>query len=166
MGHTNGQRTVWAMRGRLRSPGHPPGWRREHLQRFWDEIARGLSSEDAAAATGLSFAVGNRWFRQGGGMRTVSRAELSGRFVSFAEREEIAILRAQGRGVREIARQIGRAPSTVSRELRRNAASRSGWLDYRATNAQWHADRRAKRPKAAKLATNHALYRYVQDRLA
>jgi IS30 family transposase len=154
------------MRGRLRSPGHPPGWRREHLQRFWDEIARGLSSEDAAAATGLSFAVGNRWFRQGGGMRTVSRAELSGRFVSFAEQEEIAILRAQGRGVREIARQIGRAPSTVSRELRRNAASRSGWLDYRATNAQWHADRRAKRPKAAKLATNHALYRYVQDRLA
>jgi len=97
-------------------------------------------------------------------MRTVSRAELSGRFVSFAEREEIAILRAQGRGVREIARQIGRAPSTVSRELRRNAASRSGRLDYRATNAQWRADRRAQRPKAAKLASNHALHRYVPPR--
>ncbi len=166
MGHTNGQRTVWAMRGRLRSPGHPPGWRREHAQRFWEAIARGLSSEDAAAAAGLSFAVGNRWFRQGGGMRTVSHAELSGRFVSFAEREEIAILRAQGRGVREIARHIGRAPSTISRELRRNAATRSGQLDYRATNAQWHADRSARRPKAAKLATNDALQRYVQDRLA
>jgi len=150
----------------MRSPGHPPGWRREHVQRFWEAIARGLSSEDAAAAVGLSFAVGNRWFRQGGGMRTVSRAELSGRFVSFAEREEIAILRAQGRGVREIARQIGRAPSTVSRELLRNAATRCGQLDYRATNAQWHADRRARRPRPAKLATNAALQRYVQDHLA
>ena len=166
MSPTKDQQVVWAMRGRMRSPGHPPGWRREHVQRFWEAIARGLSSEDAAAAVGLSFAVGNRWFRQGGGMRTVSRAELSGRFVSFAEREEIAILRAQGRGVREIARQIGRAPSTVSRELLRNAATRCGQLDYRATNAQWHADRRARRPRPAKLATNAALQRYVQDHLA
>ena len=94
---------VWAVRARMRSPGHPPGWRREHQQRFWAEIARGLSSEEAAVAAGLSPAVGNRWFRQGGGMRTVSPAELSGRYLSFAEREEIAILRAQGRGVREIA---------------------------------------------------------------
>jgi IS30 family transposase len=166
MGQTKGQRTVWAVRARLRSPGHPPGWRREHQQRFWEAIARGLSSEDAAAAAGLSQAVGGRWFRQGGGMRTVSPAELSGRFVSFSEREEIAILNAQGCGVREIARRIGRSPSTISRELRRNAATRGGQLEYRATNAQWHADRRARRPKKAKLATNDALHHYVQDRLA
>ena len=50
--------------------------------------------------------------------------------------------------------------------VRRNAATRSGGLDYRATTAQWHADRSAKRPKPAKLATNEALRRYVQDRLA
>ena len=166
MGHTKGQRVVWAARARMRSPGHPPGWRREHQQRFWEAIARGLSSEDAAVAAGLSPAVGNRWFRQGGGMRTVSPTDLSGRYLSFAGREEIAILRAQGCGVRDIARRIGRAPSTISRELRRNAATRSGQVQYRATNAQWHSDRRAKRPKAAKLATNDALHRYVQDRLA
>ena len=90
----------------------------------------------------------------------------SGRYLSFAEREEIALWRAQGRGVREIARRLERAASTISRELRRNAATRGGGLDYRATTAQWHAERAARRPKPAKLAVNAALRRYVQDRLA
>ncbi len=99
-------------------------------------------------------------------MPSISRAPLSGRYLSFAEREEIALLRAEGCGVREIARRFGRSPSTISRELRRNAATRSGEFEYRATTAQWHAERRARRPKAAKLAANPRLRRYVQDRLA
>jgi IS30 family transposase len=99
-------------------------------------------------------------------MRTVSRDALSGRYLSFEEREDIAILKAHGEGVREIARRFGRSPSTISRELRRNAATRGGALEYRATTAQWHADRRARRPKTAKLAANDALRSYVQDRLA
>ncbi len=69
-------------------------------------------------------------------------------------------------GVREIARQTNRSPSTISRELRRNAATRAGSSGYRAINAQWHADRRAKRPKVAKLAANEKLRDYVQDRLS
>ena len=89
-----------------------------------------------------------------------------GTLLSFAEREEIALLRAGGCGVREIARQLGRSPSTMSRELRRNAATRSGGLECRASTAQWHADRRACRPKPAKLAVNAELRRYVQDRLS
>jgi IS30 family transposase len=140
--------------------------RREHRQRFWKAIARGLSSEDAAVSCGVSPAVGGRWFRQGGGMPSTSLAPLSDRYLSFAEREEITILRAQGVGVRQIARRLGRDPATISRELRRNAATRGGRLDYRASTAQWHADRRAGRPKVAKLAGNHALWEYVQDRLA
>lgn len=155
-----------ALRPRMRSPGRPPGWRREHQQRFWVAIAGGLSSEDAGVAAGVSPAVGTRWFREAGGMRTVSPAPLSGRYLSFVEREEIAILRAQACGVREIARRLGRSPSTISRELRRNAATRGGNLEYRATTAQWHADRRARRPKAAKLAVNGRLHDYVQERLA
>ena len=99
-------------------------------------------------------------------MPTVTQAPLSGRYLSFAEREEIALLRATGCGVREIARQLGRSPSTISRELRRNAATRGGRLDYRASTAQWHADHRARRPKPAKLAVNAPLRRYVQDRLS
>jgi IS30 family transposase len=91
---------------------------------------------------------------------------LSGRYLSFTEREEIALLRARGCGVREIARAVQRSPSTISRELRRNAATRGGRLDYRASTAQWHADLRAQRPKPAKLAVDAELRRYVQDRLS
>ncbi len=68
--------------------------------------------------------------------------------------------------MREIARRLGRAASTISRELRRNAATRSGGLEYRATAAQWHAERAARRPKRAKLSTNAVLRAYVQDRLS
>jgi IS30 family transposase len=91
-------------------------------------------------------------------MPTLSRAPLSGRYLSFAEREELAILCAQDVGVRETARRLGRSPSTISRELRRNPATRGGRLEYRATTAQWHADRRAERPKVAKLAANQRLW--------
>ncbi|MEU5869920.1 IS30 family transposase, partial [Nonomuraea sp. NPDC047529] len=99
-------------------------------------------------------------------MPPISLEPLSGRYLSFAEREEIAMLRAKGSGVREIARQMGRDPSTISRELRRNAATRGGRLDYRASVAQWHADRQARRPKTCKLAANDRLREYVQERLA
>ncbi len=95
-----------------------------------------------------------------------SSKPLSGRYLSFAEREEIAVLRAQGHGVRSIARRLGRTPSTISRELRRNAATRCGAMDYRASNAQWHADRAARRPKSAKLITNVRLHDYVQERIS
>jgi IS30 family transposase len=149
-----------------RSPGRPPAGRREHRVRFWIAIRRGVSTVEAAVEAGVSEAVGVRWFREGGGMPFVTVAPLSGRYLSFAEREEVALLRAQKLGVREIARRIGRSPSTISRELRRNAGTRSGSLTYRASIAQWHADRRGRRPKPAKLATNPELRRYVQDRLS
>jgi IS30 family transposase len=150
----------------MRSPGRPPVARREHRVRFWAAIARGVQTEDAAAEAGVSTPVAFRWFREGGGMASVSLRPLSGRYLSFSEREELALLRAGGAGVREIARQLGRSPSTISRELRRNAATRCGRLEYRASTAQWHADRRGRRPKPAKLATNERLRRYVQERLA
>jgi IS30 family transposase len=91
---------------------------------------------------------------------------MSGRYLSFAEREEIALLRAQGHSRQEVARRLGRAASTISRELRRNGSTRSGRLEYRATTAQWHAERSARRPRLAKLSLNPALGGYVQERLA
>ncbi len=149
-----------------RGMGRPPAGRREHRVRFWEAIARGASSENAAVEAGVLPNIGVRWFRKAGGMPPLTLAPVSGRYLSFPEREEIAILRAQGSGVREIARQLGRAPSTISRELQRNAALRTGRPEYRASTAQTHADRRARRPKPAKLAVNPELRRYVQDRLA
>jgi transposase len=167
MGRPKRRKSDRAGRPRMHSPGRPMAGRREHRQRFWAAIARGVSSVDAAVEAGVSAVVGVRWFREAGGMPpSAIRSSLSGRYLSFAEREEIAVLRARGCGVREIARQLGRSPSTISRELRRNAATRGGGLEYRASTAQWHADRRARRPKAAKLAVNSELRRYVQDRLS
>ena len=99
-------------------------------------------------------------------MATLLRDPVSCRYLCFAEREEIALLRAEGKGVREIAREIGRSPSTISRELRRNAATRGGKLEYRASVAQWKAELVARRPKTAKLAADDRLREYVQDRLA
>lgn len=154
----------------LPSPGRPPEAGRTELQRFWSGIAKGMTSEDAALAAGMSAPVGARWFRKAGGMPPAtfrsSAGPLSGRYLSFAEREEIALLRVQGCSIREIGRRLGRSASTISRELRRNAATRCGGLAYRATTAQWHAERSGRRPKVAKLALNPALRAYVEDRLA
>ncbi|HET6917449.1 MAG TPA: IS30 family transposase [Acidimicrobiales bacterium] len=149
-----------------RGLGRPPAGRREHRVRFWEAIARGASSENAALEAGVLPSIGVRWFRKGGGMPPLTLAPVSGRYLSFTEREEIAVLLARGCGVREIARQLGRAPSTISRELQRNAAVRTGRPEYRASTAQMHADRRARRPKPAKLAVNPELRAYVQDRLS
>jgi IS30 family transposase len=166
MGRSRGWGSELTGRPVMRSPGRPPAGRREHRVRFWAAIAGGLRTEEAAAEAGVSAPVAFRWFREGGGMPTISKAPLSGRYLSFAEREEIALLRARGCGVREVARQLSRSASTISRELRRNAATRGGRLEYRASTAQWHADRRGRRPKPAKLASNVSLRRYVQERLS
>jgi IS30 family transposase len=157
-------------RARLFSPGRPVVAGRDEQRRFWAAIAAGIASEDAAVQAGMSQAVGTRLFRKAGGMPPAmfrpSAKPLSGRYLSFSEREEIALLRVQGCSTREVARRLGRTASTISRELRRNAATRSGGLEYRATTAQWHAERSARRPKQAKLALNAALRTYVEERLA
>jgi transposase len=167
---TKKRRSDRAGRAKMRSPGRPPVLHRSERRPFWVAIAEGCSSEEAARRSGVSSAVGVRWFRECGGMApshlSPSSTPIAGRYLSLAEREQIALLRAQRQGVREIARQLARSPSTISRELRRNAATRSGGFEYRPLTAQWHADRAARRPKPAKLALNTALRSYVQDRLA
>ena len=161
---------VGARRAPLRSPGRPALLPRAERRAFWIAIAAGHSSEVAARVAGVAQAVGTRWFRQNGGMPPSSLRgtppERSGRYLSFAERETLALLRAQDLGIREMARRLGRDPSTVSRELRRNAATRGNGFAYRATVAHWHAERAARRPKPAKLILHPAIRAYVQDRLA
>lgn len=164
-----GARRQWAadraLRPAMRSPGRPEPSRAVE-RAFWRLIAEGVTTEAAAVEVGVSAPVGSRWFRHAGGMSPITLCEPTGRYLSFAEREEIAILRAQDHGVREIARRLGRDPSTISRELRRNAATRAGQRGYRASVAQWKAQQAAKRPKPAKLATNMRLRQYVQAKLS
>src|SRR3954452_20687744 len=160
------QRGVQLYRGQGPWPGRATvAWREDRL-RFWAAVGRGLKTEDAAREARVSSPVAFPWFRHAGGVNPFLSPTVSGRYLSFGEREEIALLRAQGCGVREIARRLHRSPSTISRELRRNASTRTWRLEYKASIAQWHAERRARRPKVAKLVTNDRLRNYVQDRLS
>lgn len=154
-----------ALRPAMRSPGRPMPARHVESE-FWRLIAQGKRTEDAALEVGVSWPVGSRWFRHAGGMAPLSLAEPTGRYLSFSEREDLALLKAKGLGVRAIARELQRDPGTISRELRRNAATRAGKREYRATVAHWKAQTAARRPKPAKLTTNPRLKQYVQTRLS
>src|SRR3984885_15871099 len=93
-------------RAPLFSPGRPVVAGRDEQRRFWAAIAAGMASEDAALKAGMSQAVGTRLFRKAGGMPPAmfrrSAKPLSRRYLSFAEREEIALLRVQVCSGREV----------------------------------------------------------------
>lgn len=162
----NRAKEIRLYRGQIPSPGRPSVAWREDRVKFWAAIARGLKSDEAGVEAGVSSPVAYRWFRHAGGVNPCLPQTVTGRYLSFSEREDIAIWHAQEVGVREIARRLNRNPSTISRELRRNASTREYPPVYKASTAQWHAERRARRPKVAKLAVNDQLHDYVQERLS
>jgi IS30 family transposase len=134
----------------------------EVVQQFWAAMARGEFITDAAAKAGTHRMMGTRWLRAEGGVRPRRGRDLKGRCLSFSEREEIAVARAGGESMRSIARRLGRSPSTISRELARNAGGAGG---YRATTAHALAYERASRPKPAKLVVNRQLRARVEEDL-
>ena len=85
---------------------------------------------------------------------------------SFAEREEIALLRVRGYSMQEVARRLGRVASTSPENCGATPPQEAAASRTRATTAQWHAERAARRPKRAKLARNATLRTYVEERLA
>ena len=129
---------------------------------FWEGMRSGLGIQEAGQAAGVSPVLAFKWFKQAGGVKSNGPRPAVGRYLSVAEREEIAVGLASGESVRAIAARLGRAPSTVSREVRRNSRGRRY---YRALAAQGQAQWRAARPKTAKLAGNALLRGWVQDRL-
>ena len=142
-------------RGRLPLP-------RDRRVAFWEGIRAGLSWREAAVAAGVA-RTGEGWFRQAGGVKANAPGPVSGRLLSLAEREEIAVGLAAGRTPAQIAVVLGRDRSTVYREIRRNSDSRGA---YRALVAQARAQERAARPKTARLAGNERLREWVQQRLS
>ncbi len=132
----------------------------EVLQTFWAALQRGEFITDAAAEAGTYRKKGTRWLAAAGGVRPRRGRDLQGRYLSFAEREEIALARAGGESMRSIGARLGRSPSTISRELGRNRAPDAG--GYRVSTAHALAYQRASRPKPAKLATNLALREHVE----
>jgi len=147
-----------------------PGLPRRVRLRFWEGVGQGMLVAEAARFAGVSFMAGSKWFAQAGGVISNAPQPVSSRYLSLEEREEIAVLRAEKRSIREIARLLGRAPSTISRELERNSLPLRKERPkmprkYRATVAQHKAEQRAKRPKQAKLAGDDRLREVVQDGL-
>jgi len=124
---------------------------RSTMRVFWRAIAEGVPTSVAARQARIGDQRGARWFREAGGVPPLETTEPSGRFLSLSEREEIAVGLAAGLRPAQIARQLGRAPSTVSREL---AAWERLHPDraYRAVPAQTDAEARGARPKPFKLA--------------
>src|SRR5882672_3651364 len=129
---------------------------------FWEGVRSGLGVQEAGAAAGVGPVKAFAWFKQAGGVKSNGPRPASGRFLSVGEREEIAVGLAAGDSQRAIAGRLGRSPSTISREVRRNSRGRR---QYRALAAQGQAQHRAGRPKAAKLAGNEELRSLVQARL-
>jgi hypothetical protein len=136
---------------------------REVVRVFWEARSSGSSDEVAAEVAGLSLTAARVIVRQHGGVNPAIRPTCR-RFLSFRERELIAVWRAAGCGVREIGRRLGRSPSTISRELGRNIRN-SGQRPYLASSAQNRAQKLARRPKIRKLASNEALASYVAGML-
>ncbi len=131
----------------------------EVVQVFWAAMARGEFITDAAAEAGTYRKKAARWLVAEGGVRPRRGRDLKGRCLTFSEREEIGLARAGGESMRAIAARLGRSPSTVSRELARNASCEGR---YRATTAHALAYDRASRPKPAKLASNLAVRKKVE----
>src|SRR3954452_24730240 len=120
----------------LGSIGRPQAGLKGERLLFWQAIAQGHFTETSAGMARVPPAIAARCFRHGGGMPDVCLRAPTDRYLTLPEREEIALLKASGHGVREIAMHIDRSPSTISRILRHNAAPRNGYVEYRDLTAQ------------------------------
>jgi transposase, IS30 family len=151
---------------------------------FWLQISAGRSIEEAAAAVGVSLPTGRRWFADVGGVKPRCSKEGPRRRprLTLGERVLIDVGVKLGKSIRKIAAELGRAPSTVMREIERNAfsygryrhryrfgAPKVGGRDatprYNAAGAQSRAQQRARRSRPGKLALSERLHAQVQDRL-
>ncbi|MGH3869036.1 MAG: IS30 family transposase [Pseudonocardiaceae bacterium] len=147
---------------------------RDRVRVFWRARLEGVSFEEAVVRAGVSVTAGRRWVVEAGGMVPGDLDGGCGRYLSLEEREEIALGRAGDLSIRVIAARLGRAPSTVSRELRRNRTVRQtgrgkgscSGIRYRAGLAQAKAEERARRPKPRKLATCAPVLAVVKAGLA
>jgi IS30 family transposase len=135
------------------------------MEMFWQLRSAGESCPQAADRAGIARTTGRLALVAAGGVRPRRPRAPSGRFLSFAEREEIALGLAAGQSLALIARQLGRHRSTIGREVARNRHSHYAKPGYRASVGQWRTVQRARRPKAAKLALNGELHDWVQARL-
>jgi IS30 family transposase len=133
---------------------------------YWRLLQSGIGTFEACRIVGIGRKTGYRWRAENGGLPPARLAETarSSRYLSLLERQRIAALRRQGLGVRAIAEHLGRAPSTVSRELRRNVAGHDRG-SYDGDLAHARARQRTRRPRRSRLLADAQLRTRVQTKL-
>ena len=132
----------------------------ERVRVLLDHLAAGLNPRQAARAAGVSHGFAYGLHHKMGGVCRPPGTACSDRYLDREERYEIARLREAGLGVRAVAARLGRSPSTISRELARNADPRTG--QYQPGRADRLAWERQRRPKPSKLARDPVLRAGVQ----
>ena len=132
--------------------------------RFWVLMAQGSTLVAACDTVGVNRRTGRRWRQATGGQIPRKKPPLSGRYLCLDERLQIADLQLAGGGVRVIARQLGRSPATISRELVRNRSASTSRRTYAPYAAQKRAAEQGLRPKTSKF-DNAELASVVQTKL-
>ncbi len=127
---------------------------------MWERWRQGDSLQKIAQLFDRNHSSVIRILAETGGIRSAQRCRAA-LALTLAEREEISRAIAAGQSIRSIAAALGRAPSTVSREVKRNG----GLESYRATQADQRAWDRARRPKPCKLVVNRKLADVVAGKL-
>ena len=132
---------------------------------FWLLLAAGVGPVEACKRLGIGRKTGYRWRAENGGLPPAALGEgvRSERYLSLLERQRIATLRRDGLGVRQIAEQLDRSPSTISRELRRNTAVYDRGYDGDLAHAR--ARQRLRRPRRGRLLTDQDLRAQVEAKL-
>jgi IS30 family transposase len=134
-------------------------------QEYWQLVLAGVGTVEACKRLGIGRKTGYRWRAENGGLPPAALSEdaRSQRYLSLLERRRIATLRRGGLGVRAIAEELGRSPSTISRELRRNTADHDRSYDGDLAHAR--ARERARRPRRGRLLVDHELRAHVEAKL-
>ena len=132
--------------------------------RFWVLMAGGSTLVAACDTVGVNRRTGRRWRQATGGQVPRKKPPSSGRYLCLDERLQIADLHLAGGGVRVIARQLGRSPATISRELVRNRSASTSRRAYAPYAAQKRAAEQGLRPKTSKF-DNAELASVVQTKL-
>src|SRR3954454_20709595 len=129
---------------------------------YWRLLASGVGTVEACKALGIGRKTGYRWRAETGGLPPVRRGEAgrAGRYLSLLERQRIATLRRLGLGVRRIAAELGRNPSTISRELLRRRRGHD--RNYDGDLAHARAREAARRPRRNRLSRDEQLRQVVQ----
>lgn len=133
---------------------------------YWALIAAGIGTVEACKLVGVGRKTGYRWRHERGGLPPLRRreGEVSNRYLSLLERQRIASLRRQKLSMREIARRLGRSPSTISRELRRNVAGHDVG-GYDGDLAHSRSRERLERRSGGRFLTEAGLAEAVQAKL-